>query len=359
MGTVKEPVTHLGVVISQDYNQARKLTYDAGKTAMKKAAIKISTGIPSTNLILKSQAVNVVVSSINNHRYRVFVPTLAEIEDTWKITKKALWTTSRIGGGESTKHKISQEKVVCSLDCGGLALIHPKQAAATSLVASSSGIYRHAFENPTSILNIIDNPLREAWSDRLHVLNGRNIADVFSNLKRFFPPQDKPTIISHLPEIFSKIELDEHLLLSMPTFHHILDPNQRIFNTLLKNEKIRMPNATPEILPSIGVLCHKIRDSHNLYDITKNSDKLDNLNNVEEKRKLEKLRTDIQKKFERNNRSEQLFRYQTSDSRRMETIGMRMLYAYKEVNQAIKRTFRGTAWMDNPDVFIPNPYKTR
>ena len=87
----------------------------------------------------------------------------------------------------------------------------------------------------------------------------------------------------------------------MPTFHHILDPNQRIFNTKLKNEKIRMPNATPEILPSIGSLCQKISGSHNLYDITKNSDKLDKLSDVEEKRKLEKLRKDIQTKFVRNN----------------------------------------------------------
>ena len=43
----------------------------------------------------------------------------------------------------------------------------------------------------------------------------------------------------------------------------------------------------------------------------------------------------------------------------METIGMRLLYAYKEVNQAIKRSSRGTAWIDNRDAFIPNSYKTR
>merc|ERR1711973_389423 len=326
MGTVKEPVTHLGVVISQDYNQARKLTYDAGKTAMKKAAIKISTGIPSTNLILKSQAVNVVVSSINNHRYGVYPPTIAEIEEIWTLSRKALWTTSSIGGGDSIKHKISKEKVIHSLDCGGLALIHPKQAAATSLVASAAGLYRHAFENPTSILNIVDNPLREARSDRLHVLNGRNVADVFSNLKRFFPSQDKPTIIGQLPEIFSKIELDEHLLLSMPTFHHILDPNQHIFNTHLRNEKIRMPNADPEILPSIGSLCKKISGHSRLYDITTNSTKLENLPDLTEKKKLETLRKEIQKKYSHRNRADQPFRYQTSVANRMETIGMPIPY---------------------------------
>ena len=38
---------------------------------------------------------------------------------------------------------------------------------------------------------------------------------------------------------------------------------------------------------------------------------------------------------------------------------MRILYAYKEVNQAIKRIFRGTAWMDNLEAFIPKSYETR
>ena len=117
----------------------------------------------------------------------------------------------------------------------------------------------------------------------------------FKNLKRIFPSTpEKNSVISLLPDIFSKIELDEHLLLSMPTFHHILDPNQRIFNTKLKNEKIRMPNATAEILPSVGSLCHKITNSHNLYNITKNSDRLNKLKNAGEKEKLEKLRSDIQ-----------------------------------------------------------------
>ena len=113
----------------------------------------------------------------------------------------------------------------------------------------------------------------------------------------------------------------------MPTFHHILEPNQRIFNTKLKNEKIRMPNATPEILPSIRSLCQKISGSPNLYNITKNSAILENLNDPAEKRKLVKLRQEVQIKFARNNRAEHPFKYHTSDARRMETIGMRILYA--------------------------------
>ena len=114
-----------------------------------------------------------------------------------------------------------------SLDNGGLALIHPRQAAITSIVYSMAGFYRHAWENQTSILNVLDNPLRDGWDDQLFVLNGRNVLDTFKNLRRIFPStQEKNSVTSLLPEIFSKIELDEHLLLSAPTFHHILDPNQ-------------------------------------------------------------------------------------------------------------------------------------
>ena len=40
-GTVKEHVTHLGVVIAKDYKLARKLTYEAGKMAMRKATSRV------------------------------------------------------------------------------------------------------------------------------------------------------------------------------------------------------------------------------------------------------------------------------------------------------------------------------
>ena len=80
-----------------------------------------------------------------------------------------------------------------------------------------------------------------------------------------------------------------------------MDPNQFVFNTLLKNETIRMPNTNPEILPSIDSLCKWIPNSRNLYDITQNSDARDNLDNVAKKRKLEQLREDIKEKFKRKN----------------------------------------------------------
>ena len=38
---------------------------------------------------------------------------------------------------------------------------------------------------------------------------------------------------------------------------------------------------------------------------------------------------------------------------------MRLLYSYQEVNHAIKRIFRETAWIQDPDAFVPNSYKTR
>ena len=141
---VKEHVTHLGVVNAKEYKLARKLTYEAGKTAMKKATSRVSGGISSINIILKAQAVNTIVSGVNNHRFRVFPPTVPEMEEMWKIARATLWTTINIEGREVTRHKISHDKVIQSLENGGLALIHPRQAEITWLVSSMARIYRHS-----------------------------------------------------------------------------------------------------------------------------------------------------------------------------------------------------------------------
>ena len=70
----------------------------------------------------------------------------------------------------------------------------------------------------------------------------------------------------------------------------------------------------------------------------KNSNNLNKLENIAEKEKLEKLRKDVKAKFERKNRAEHPFKYLTA-CRRNETIGMRMLYSYQEINQSIKLIF--------------------
>ena len=104
-----------------------------------------------------------------------------------------------------------------------------------------AGVYRHSHENLTSIINMLENPLRPGWETTLFVLNGRNIEDIMTQLKNIFPPQEK-SITDLLPSILTKVEFDEHLVLSAPTFHHSLDPDQFLFNTKLKNEVIRRPN---------------------------------------------------------------------------------------------------------------------
>ena len=74
--------------MAKEYRQARKLTYKAGKTAMKRASNRVSMGISSTNIILKAQAVNTIVSAVNNHRFQVFPLTVVEVEEMWKIARK-------------------------------------------------------------------------------------------------------------------------------------------------------------------------------------------------------------------------------------------------------------------------------
>ena len=83
-----------------NYVEACKLTYEAGKQAMDKAIPRIAGGIASTNMLMKSQAVNAVISAVNNHRMQVYPMTEKEIEDQWRTVRKALWTTSFFWPGE-------------------------------------------------------------------------------------------------------------------------------------------------------------------------------------------------------------------------------------------------------------------
>ena len=112
---------------------------------------------------------------------------MPEIEELWKIARATLWTTINLEGRKITRHMISHDKVTRSLENGGLALIHPRQAAVTSLISTMSGIYRHSWENEMSTLNILENLLRAGWEDRLFVLNGRNVLKIFTNLRNIFP----------------------------------------------------------------------------------------------------------------------------------------------------------------------------
>ena len=114
-----------------------------------------SRGISSVNLLMKAQSVNTVVSVVNNHRYRFFPPTKPEIEEQWKLIRKALWTTISLEGRKIAKHKISHDKVMKVVENGGLVLIHSSQAATTSLISSLARVYRHIWENDTSILNML------------------------------------------------------------------------------------------------------------------------------------------------------------------------------------------------------------
>ena len=132
-----------------------------------------------------------MVSAINDHRFHVFPPTQKEVDEWWNITRLALWTTTNLDGKNTVRHKISKDKVTKALDLGGLALTHPQQAAITSLISSMAGIYCHAHKNPTSIINILENPLRPGRETALFVLNGRNIEEIITNLKNFFPSQEK------------------------------------------------------------------------------------------------------------------------------------------------------------------------
>ena len=198
--------------------------------------------------------------------------------------------------------------------------------------------------------------MRPAWADRLAVVNGRNIEKIFSNLRNIFPPQAK-SIISSLPEIFTKLELDEVLALSAPTFEHTLEPDRYMFNTPLQFERLRRPNDD-EMFSTIASLCLQDKTLKSAYDITSNSCRLDALPESEGKARLIQLREKLSTRF--GDRSQQLFFLKASSPNRLtETWGACLPFCFREINKGIKRIFRRTAWLDQPTEYLPPAFFTR
>ena len=354
-GVITNSVKHLGVQISADYSEGRALTYADGKTAMAKSMSRITSTISNTNLLLKAQSVNTIIGSINNHRYRVYPPNQKETEDCWKNIKKTMWTHTYLGN-TSVRHKISQENVTRPVTQGGLAIIHPERSAITCLVSSLAGIVHHAKKHSLSILNVVENPMRSAWADRLAVVNGKNIGKIFSNFRNIFPPQSK-SIICSLPEIFTKLELDEVLALSAPTFEHHLEPDRFMFNTPLQFERLRRPNDE-EMFSTVASLCLRDETQKSAYDITINSRRLDALAESEGKARLIQLREKLCTRF--GNRSKQPFFFKASSQNKLtETWGVRLPSCFREINKGIKRIFKRTAWLDQPSKYLPPSFFTR
>ena len=144
-------------------------------------------------------------------------------------------------------------------------------------------------------LNVIKNPLQVCWIERVLVMNGNKIEKIMNNLKIIFPPQEN-SFKNNLSTMFKKLEMDEYLAMSAPTYMHSLDQNRYLFTTPLHHEKIRKPNEE-DIFPLVASLCQGIKRKSMLYDLRKNSPALEKLQNKEEKDRLIQLREKIQLKF--------------------------------------------------------------
>ena len=82
-GEVKHCVTHLGVEISTNYDTGYTLTYQKGAQAMDKALSRVAVHTTSTNLFVKAQATNSLVTAVNLHRYRVYPPSITKVREQW------------------------------------------------------------------------------------------------------------------------------------------------------------------------------------------------------------------------------------------------------------------------------------
>ena len=129
--------------------------YVAGKQVMTKEMGKVTVSMSSTNLIIKKQGMNVLITSINNHRQHVYPLPKAAIKDQWKLARKAMWIT-KFSGKSTTRRKIAKEKVVRLVRHGSLAPIHLCQAATVAILSSLATLVRNCFIHKTCMLNALE-----------------------------------------------------------------------------------------------------------------------------------------------------------------------------------------------------------
>ena len=91
-GEVKQCVTHLGVDISTNYDTGYTLTYQKRTQAMDKALSRVAVHTTTTNLLVKAQATNSLVTAVNLHRYRVYPPSITTVKEQWTKVRDAMWT---------------------------------------------------------------------------------------------------------------------------------------------------------------------------------------------------------------------------------------------------------------------------
>ena len=236
-GEVKQCVTHLGVDISTDYDTGYSLTYQKGAQAMDKALNRVAVHTTTTNLLVKAQATNSLVTAVNLHRYRVYPPSNTTVGEQWTKVRNAMW--KNIYRGETSgRPKIAKHKVTRPLKQGGLGLINPEHAATTATLSSIGSLFRHCYNNSTCMFNALEYVTEKTKVDRMVVLNGANILPLCHIYRNAFPPR-ADSIFESLPEVLNQLELDEHLALLAPTYGHSKESTGALFLQPLETETLR------------------------------------------------------------------------------------------------------------------------
>ena len=75
---------------------------------MDKALSRVAVHTSTTNLLVKVQATNSLVTAVNLHRYRVYPPSSATVEEQWTKIRIAMWTNIYRGRPKIAKHKVTR-----------------------------------------------------------------------------------------------------------------------------------------------------------------------------------------------------------------------------------------------------------
>ena len=348
LGKISTQVKHLGIYLSRDYETGLVATYTEGLESMKRATKKILPIVGNSDLFVKKNATNMVVSSIMNHRLRVYFPSDKTLDKIWKSTRAALWSSQYSDSAPATRHRINKQNVIRPPTAGGLRLISPFQSSVSAALSSILSLYDFTNFNPTSTLNKIEN-LRSHKQHSLMVLNASTITKIIRSAPNAFP-HPNPQFIDRLSSTLSQLERDRYILWNAPTYRHSMLPDRNLYFKKIQDEELRLYGQQ---FPTIASLCKRQKDG--CYDLNSNSDELQQLSNRNKSEfdKLSNLRSIISQKLPTTakNPTRPKFPNETWATRAINT-------STGFLKKALRRVFQLTLYEDHI-TYIPPSYHTR
>ena len=216
VGTIEKNIKHLGLTISFNFEEAKKLTYDNLFVKLEERALKIPLRA-GYNLFKRRNLCNSLLSSMCYHIYRVYPPNMNETKKLWKIISKFLWSIKKVNNVVH-RIKVSQKRIEMDFTKGGLNFLKPENQAFCIWLNSLFSALKHSVKYPdTNISKILEHkhvPIKSL----LNSFSFKTLIDHSKILKLLYPASIH-IYFEKACEFFHDLESDKDTFFHTPIFN--------------------------------------------------------------------------------------------------------------------------------------------